>query len=186
MDINESFAKAEQILVPWTGVVLHPAPDRMDVVIPARSLVEAVTALVEANWGYLSAITGLDHPGSSEPTSEELRWQRLSEEVESPSEDESREGTLEALYHFCEGAALLTLRVTVRYTSSVLPSICKIQPAATLYEREIMELSGIKVAGTPNSDRLLLSDDWPEGVYPMRKSFTSLKDLAAVKGKETK
>jgi len=186
MDINESFAKAEQILAPWTGVATHPAPDRMDVVIPAKSLVEAVTALVEAKWGYLSAITGLDHPGSTEPASEALRWQRLTEEIEAPSDEESREGTLEALYHFCEGAAILTLRVRVRYTSSALPTICNIQPAATLYEREIMELFGVTIVGTPNSERLLLSDDWPEGVYPLRKSFTSLKELDVVKGKETK
>jgi NADH:ubiquinone oxidoreductase subunit C len=186
MELNESFAKAELILAPWAAVFTHPTPDRLDVVIPANALVPAVTALVEAKWGYLSAITGLDHPGSAQPAPEELRWQRLSEDIEAPVEQESHEGSLEALYHFCEGAGVLTLRVTVRYTASVLPSICSIQPAATLYEREIMELFGVKIAGTPNSDRLLLSDDWPEGVYPLRKSFTSLKDLEASKGKETK
>jgi Ni,Fe-hydrogenase III component G len=31
------------------------------------------------------------------------------------------------------------------------------------------------VLGTPNTDRLVLSDDWPKGVYPLRKDFTGLE-----------
>jgi Ni,Fe-hydrogenase III component G len=31
------------------------------------------------------------------------------------------------------------------------------------------------VEGTPVIDHLLLPEHWPEGVYPLRKSFTGLK-----------
>jgi NADH:ubiquinone oxidoreductase subunit C len=174
MDISEAFTQAEQILSPWAGAVLHPAPERMDVTLPDKWLKAAVNALKEAKWGYLSAITGLDHPGTVEPVPEEQRWQRLAHEGEVGTGDETREGTLEVLYHFCQGAAILTLRVTVRYSFPVLPSICNILPAATLYERELIEMFGIRLVGTPNVDKLLLPDGWPDGVFPMRKSFHGL------------
>ncbi len=34
---------------------------------------------------------------------------------------------------------------------------------------------GITVEGTPVTDKLLLPDDWPDGVYPLRKSFTGFE-----------
>lgn len=185
MDIIEAFNQAEQILSPWAGVVMHPAADRMDATIPDKWLKAAVNGLREAHWGYLSAITGLDHPGSTESMSEEQRWQRLADESETGMDDTIKEGTLEVLYHFCEGAGVLTLRVSVRYSFPVLPSICNLLPAATLYERELIEMFGIKLVGTPNLDKLLLPDDWPDGVFPLRKSFQGLKE-EAVKGYEVK
>jgi NADH:ubiquinone oxidoreductase subunit C len=157
----------------------------MDVTIPDKWLKAAVNALREAHWGYLSAMTGLDHPGSAEPMSEEQRWQRVADEGGTDTDDAAKEGTLEVLYHFCEGAGVLTLRVSVRYSFPVLPSICNLLPAATLYERELIEMFGIKLVGTPNTEKLLLPDDWPDGVFPLRKSFHGLKE-EAVKGQEVK
>jgi Ni,Fe-hydrogenase III component G len=116
---------------------------------------------------YLSAITGLDnlkpvtpaaqHPGESGNTDSILQ-----------------DNTLEILYHFCCHAAIVTLRVKVPRLSPSIPSICSAIPSATLYERELMELFGLEIVGTPNTDRLVLSDDWPKGVYPLRKDFTGL------------
>ena len=79
---------------------------------------------------------------------------------------------MEVLYQFCEGPAVTTLRVTVPYSKAVIPTVCGIIPSATLYEREIIEMFGITIEGTPNTDKLLLPDDWPDKVYPMRKEFT--------------
>ena len=175
MDYADKLACAEELLHPWAGVVTHPSPERVDVTIPDRSLKAAVKALVAAKWGYLAAITGLDHPGTAQLVPEELRWQRLSEEGETAPGAETREGTLEVLYHFCSGPCVLTLRVTnIRYTFPVLNSICSVIPMATLYERELGEMFGIKIVGTSVVDKLLLSDDWPDGIFPLRKSFESL------------
>jgi formate hydrogenlyase subunit 5 len=44
-------------------------------------------------------------------------------------------------------------------------------PAAEWIEREIQDLLGIRFDGHPNPKRLILADDWPEGVYPLRKDF---------------
>jgi len=64
--------------------------------------------------------------------------------------------------------------VSVTYHDAKVPSICHIIPSATLYERELMEMFGITVEGTPDTGKLLLPDDWPDGVYPLRKSFKGL------------
>jgi len=50
---------------------------------------------------------------------------------------------------------------------SITPDI----PAAGWAEREIQDLLGIKMAGHPDPRRLIVADDWPEGLYPFRKDF---------------
>lgn len=48
---------------------------------------------------------------------------------------------------------------------SITPDI----PNAGWSEREYMDLLGMKFRGHPKPKRLVLADDWPEGVYPLRK-----------------
>lgn len=52
-----------------------------------------------------------------------------------------------------------------------LSSLTDVLPAANLYEREIHDLFGIVFKGHPNLKRILLPEDWPEGVYPLRKDY---------------
>lgn len=122
-----------------------PEPNRIDLTVDPPQLLECVALLVAARWGYLSAITGLDHGPES--------------------------GRLEVLYHFCQKAAVITLRVTFPREAPVVPSVCGLIPSATLFERELMEMFGIVCEGTPDPRRLFLSDDWPAGVYPLRKDY---------------
>ncbi len=156
MDTSTALEKAAAILQPWALATATPEPNRLDVVIERGSLIPAVKALVKARWGFFSALTGLDQPpsGDGEPV---------------------REGCVEVLYHFCSAAAVVTLRVSVPYSDAKIDSICEVIPSATLYERELIEMFGVECTGTPNTERLLLSDDWPEGVYPLRKSFTGFQ-----------
>ena len=73
------------------------------------------------------------------------------------------------LYHFCRGAAIATVRVSLPYDDPTIDTICDILSSASLYEREAAELVGVDFNGTPNTDRLVLPDSWPDGVYPLRK-----------------
>ncbi len=165
MDSQQHLVTAEAILKPFTVGAASHAPNRLDAVIRREDLTGAVKALTDARWGYLSAITGLDHPWPKTPKSGATPVEGA-QPVASPVEDR-----LEALYHFVNEAAIATLRVSVPYHDTRLPTICPIIPSATLYERELQEMFGFVVEGTPDPGRLLLPDDWPDGVYPLRKAF---------------
>lgn len=123
----------------------NPEAEQLDVVISVAELLPAVTLLREAWWGYLAAITGLD--------------------------DGAAASQFTVLYHFVNGPATLTLRLAVPYDQAVVPSLCGIIPAASFYERELQEMLGITVSNTPNNDYLFLPDEWPKGVYPLRKTY---------------
>ena len=173
MDLIPSLQTALELLQPWAAASSSPETNRLDVIITRSNLLPAVEVLVEpARWGYLSAVTGLDNPGLvTSPAPDEKKWDALDGSGELIG---ASEGTLEVLYHFCQGGAVVTLRVRLSYQSPSLPSVCSLIPYASLYERELIEMFGIDVLGTPNTDRLLLPDDWPNGVYPLRKAFTGL------------
>ena len=65
-----------------------------------------------------------------------------------------------------------------------VPSITDIINGATLYEREVHDLVGVYPEGHPDPKRLLLSEDWPEGVYPLLKTWDVNSLRKRVDGKE--
>jgi len=163
MTLQELLDAAEKTLHPWTVGLTRFEGRRIDIVIKREDLPAAVEALVAARWGYLSAITGLDLP-----------WPKTPPKGDAPPAPPT-EDQLEVLYHFVNVAAIATIRVRVPYSDARVPSICGPVPTATLYERELQEMFGITVEGTPVTDKLLLPDDWPDGVYPLRKSFAGFE-----------
>jgi Ni,Fe-hydrogenase III large subunit/Ni,Fe-hydrogenase III component G len=50
-------------------------------------------------------------------------------------------------------------------------SITGVVPGANWAEREYHDAIGVHPEGHPDPRRLLLADDWPEGVYPLRRDF---------------
>lgn len=85
---------------------------------------------------------------------------------------------LEVLYHFTLDGAGLVVSVRVILRDKINPSIDTITgvtPAAWWIEREIHELFGIGFNNNRDLRPLLLADDWPKGVYPMRKDFIAQK-----------
>jgi Ni,Fe-hydrogenase III component G len=138
---------AAQIVAPWAKETQSAEPNRLDATIEGDALPSVVEALQRARWGYLAAITGLDLGSAA--------------------------GRIELLYHFCEGSAILTLRLQTPYEAAVVPSLCVWIPSAAFFERELEEMLGVTVAGAPSHTPLFLPDDWPPGVYPLRKSFPS-------------
>ena len=79
----------------------------------------------------------------------------------------------EVLYHFVSDSEdkFFSLRVKVGKENPELPSISGVIVAAKWIEREIWELLGINFSGHPGLKRLLLPEDWPEGVCPLRKDY---------------
>jgi Ni,Fe-hydrogenase III component G len=159
---EDILANARTILKPWTLAENTPEKERLDITIDAGNIKKSVQALMDAQWGYVSAITALD------------RAEFMTEEGSAERKPVEGKGNLEVLYHFCSGPVVTTLRVALDYKKAEIDSICDIIPSMTLYEREAAELLGIDFKGTPSTEHLLLPDDWPTGIYPLRKTFTGL------------
>jgi len=78
----------------------------------------------------------------------------------------------EVLYHYScdETGCIVTLKAFIRDREKpAIESIAPFLPAAEWIEREIHDVFGIDFKNHPNLKRLILADDWPEGVYPERK-----------------
>ncbi len=145
MNTDTVLQTASALLTPWAKDSQKHEPERLDVSLVTEDLLPAVKALRDAHWGYLAAITGLDLGPDA--------------------------GEIEVLYHFCAGAAVVTLRVRTPRAAASVPSVCGVIASASLFERELIEMFGVTVVNTPDPTRLFLPDDWPDGVYPLRKDF---------------
>ncbi|MBN3039451.1 MAG: NADH-quinone oxidoreductase subunit C [Candidatus Omnitrophica bacterium] len=80
---------------------------------------------------------------------------------------------IEILYHFTieDINLLISLRVRLPRENPQIDSLAHSFEGANWIEREMHELLGIKFKGHPDMRRLLLSDEWPEGVYPLRCDY---------------
>jgi len=65
----------------------------------------------------------------------------------------------------------ICVRADVPENGAEVEAITPWVPAAGWAEREYQDMLGIRAKGHPDPRRLVVSDDWPEGVYPLRKDF---------------
>jgi membrane-bound hydrogenase subunit beta len=134
--------------------VTNPDRRRVFLKIAAADLVPAVTLLRDKyDCAYLATITGLDKGES-----------------------------FELLYHFASPVVSLTVRTSIPRTEPRLPSICAVIPGAIFYEREIQEMFGITMEGIPDTRRLNLPDDWPDGQFPLRKDWKFERPVEVIPG----
>lgn len=85
---------------------------------------------------------------------------------------------LEILYHFSLDSAGFAISVRAILQDKFDPhidTITSVTKGAWWIEREIHELFGVEFDGNSDLRTLLLPDDWPKGVYPLRKSFVAPK-----------
>jgi Ni,Fe-hydrogenase III component G len=122
----------------------QPLANRLYVYVSAEQIVAAVRGLYEGLGGRFATITGL----------------------------ESRSG-IELLYHFCfdsEGT-VVALKTKVPSAFPEVDSIAPVLSGALWIEREVHDLLGVSFRGHPDMRRLILSDDWPEGIHPLRRKY---------------
>ncbi|OGS20112.1 MAG: hypothetical protein A2252_11210 [Elusimicrobia bacterium RIFOXYA2_FULL_39_19] len=133
----------------------NPSPRRMFATVNKEILNEVIKYLRDTfNFYHLSTITGVD------------------------------KGDFELNYHFANELTCVTLRVTVPRAEPNINSICEVIPGAVLYEREIQDMYGIKVANIPDGRPLVTSDDWPEDNYPLRKDWTFERPKEVIPGEQ--
>lgn len=80
---------------------------------------------------------------------------------------------MEILYHFTleEINLVISLRVKLDKSKLEVDSLAPVFEGANWIEREIHEILGINFKGHPDLRKLLLPDDWPQGVYPLRRDY---------------
>ena len=88
------------------------------------------------------------------------------------------EACFEILYHYSydQTGCVVTLKAFIRDREKpAIESIAPFLPGAEWIEREIHDVLGIEFKNHPDMRRLILADDWPEGVYPLRKEARNKK-----------
>lgn len=75
------------------------------------------------------------------------------------------------IFSFDKDQLFLTLCAELDAEHPEIDSITPRVPAANWAERELHDVIGVEVKGHPDPRRLLLADDWPEGVFPLRRDF---------------
>lgn len=63
----------------------------------------------------------------------------------------------------------VTVKALVSPNSLTYPSVTPLVPACVWYEREAYDMFGLVAEGLPDKRRLVLSDDWPKDLFPLRK-----------------
>jgi NADH:ubiquinone oxidoreductase subunit C len=131
----------------FPGIVIRvPRERRVMVHIPLERLIEMLRFLHDQGVTHISTISVVDRIG---------------------------EKMFEILYHLYWENNEITVRVEIPRENPVVPTVTPVLPGALTYEREIQDMFGIRVENIPNPRRILLSDDWPEGEYPLRKDYAA-------------
>lgn len=139
-----------------------PRPRRIFARVTVDALREAIRYLLdEENFKHLSTISGFD-----------------------------AKENLGAVYHLTRGGTEIrpadgiefSIKVLTPREKPTLPTITDIIPGSTMYEREAHDLLGIVFEGHPDLSRLILPDDWPEHIKPLRKEWTIEKMREELKG----
>ena len=131
-------------------------PRRLFICIEKEGLEKAVQGLFTLGFSQLSTITGVD----------------------------TGQG-IEVIYHLNrDGKILLSVKVCVDKEHSSIPTITTFIPGATLYEREIHDLFGVTFTGHQDLSPLILPEDWPKDVFPLRKEWSIEAIQKNIEGEE--
>lgn len=92
--------------------------------------------------------------------------------------------TVELVHHFSiyHGKKLreinINITVTLPKNDLTIDSICDLIPGALIAEQEKQEMLGVKVIGIPKDERVFISKDFPEGMYPWRRDEANAEKMA--------
>ena len=103
---------------------------------------------------------------------------------------------IELMYHIRTHGTIITIGTEVPKKNAKIESIMDLIPGANFHEREASDLLGVVFEGHLNPKRLILPEDWPENVFPLRRdalitnvpskmgNSESLKDVEQVSSDE--
>jgi len=80
--------------------------------------------------------------------------------------------SLALIYHVAHAdGTVLSLKTRIPTATPVLQTILDIFPGGLIYERELVDLLGVRVDGLPEGHRYPLPEGWPTGQHPLRKDW---------------
>ncbi len=88
------------------------------------------------------------------------------------------------LSYVLAGGPVVVLQVRLDRDRPEVPTLALVTPGAAVYERELHDLFGIVPVGHPDLRRQVVPEDWPAGVYPLRKDAV-LPTVAGSEGGES-
>ena len=147
----------EAIRNQFGGAILEEswqAPDQVTVTVELNSLPAVVEALYYQHGGWLATVVGNDE----RPLNGQFALYYVLS-VEGSPDTAVQDGQ----------NAYVVIRALIPPHSLEFPSVTPKVPAAVWYEREVRDMFGLQPVGLPDERRLVLPDDWPEGLYPLRK-----------------
>lgn len=148
----EVVERIERRLAPLRAVCFRRNARRVYVDVPPEHSLEANRILFEEFHGRLATASGKD-----------------------------ARDRIEVLYHYCLDAEglVVSLRTWGSKPEPEVDSVAQLFPGANFIEREMQDLLGIRFRGHPDPRRLILADDWPAGVYPLRRDYPARGGEAA-------
>ena len=78
-------------------------------------------------------------------------------------------GQIGLLYHMRTSDKIVTVRTEVPKENARIATITDLLPGANFHEREVFDLLGVVFEGHPNLKRIVLSERWPDNIFPLRK-----------------
>jgi Ni,Fe-hydrogenase III large subunit/Ni,Fe-hydrogenase III component G len=130
------------------------APDQVTITVDLNTMPSVVESLYYGHGGWLSVVAANDE----RPLNGHFAlYYVLSVE----GNDQEKAESVENCY--------MVIRALVPPLNPEFPSVAPRVPAAIWYEREIRDMFGIQPIGLPDERRLVLPDDWPADLYPLRK-----------------
>ena len=129
------------------------APDQVTVTVPLNSLPDVVAMLYYQQGGWLASVAANDE----RPLNGQFAIYYILSVEGNEEESEVKE------------KAYVTVRAQIPSHQPEFPSVTPKVPAAIWYEREVRDMFGLRPIGMPDERRLVLPDDWPDDLYPLRK-----------------
>jgi NADH:ubiquinone oxidoreductase subunit C len=80
--------------------------------------------------------------------------------------------SFELIYHLTgPHRTVIAIAIELPREKPEMHTTSDILPPAGIYERQIYDLLGIVFTGHPNLKRIILSEDWPDDEFPLRKDW---------------
>ena len=152
-------------------------PDREEIL---RQVEQRLGGLSQRFWRRNEKRVYVDVPPENTLAANRIMFEEFGGRLATASGRDTRE-RIEVLYHYCldQHNAVVTLRTWGMKPNPEVDSVATLFPGANYIEREMFDLLGIRFRNHPDPRRLLLADDWPEGLHPLRRDYPSRGGEAA-------